>query len=127
MIHDDFCPVTRYEAAIDFCNCAGGNYGNGGLVAEEVSPLLQPQRSGWRRKKGMARKPGFRTLNNWTDKNAHKFATTRINDIIALLQEIELLYDDVDQCIVHECEDLRNLTMPALQEMVDEALSQRED
>ncbi|KQV39899.1 hypothetical protein ASE37_22915 [Rhizobium sp. Root268] len=54
-------------------------------------------------------KPGFRTLINWTDKNARKFATTGINDIIALLQEIELLYDDVDQIIVGGCEEADNL------------------
>lgn len=73
------------------------------------------------RKRGMARRVGMRTLHRWTPKRAHNFAMTRVNDIEKLLVEITVLYDEVDQYTVNECERIKDEVLPVLREAIDGA------
>jgi hypothetical protein len=74
----------------------------------------------WKRKKGIERKVGFRRLEKWSPKRAHKFAITRLNDIEALIDEIECVYDEIDMMIVQSCRDLR-AQLPELRELIETA------
>ncbi|MFK0330874.1 hypothetical protein ACIQUB_07100 [Rhizobium sp. NPDC090275] len=122
--HDKDCPCTRFDASWEFCNCEAGQYGN--AVVDASIPMLAEinaaAKKGWRRKIGSARKVGFRTLNRQTPHNVHKFATTRLNDIAGLLQEIEMLYGETDMVITQLCEAWRHHDLPDLQAQIDERL-----
>jgi hypothetical protein len=123
--HEVDCPCTRFDASWEFCNCEAGQYGNVAIntsitLLEATSPAAT--KTGWRRKRGLARSIGHRTLNRQTPANVHKFATTRLSDIAALLQEIEILYGDIDMTIVALCEAMRDHDIPDLQAQVDERL-----
>lgn len=80
--------------------------------------------SGWRRKKGLDRKVGYRRLNNWTPAAAHKFCMTRVAEIELLLQEIAICYDEIDQSVVATAEDIQNSALADIRAALDEALSE---
>ncbi len=117
--HDQFCPCFRLGAADDFCNCGAATIAS----RQSLNPAMllgRPTATGWRRKRGLERQPGWRTLNRHTPKNVHKFATTRVSDVGKLLQEIEILYGDVDETIVAFCAEIREHDLPDLQAYIDE-------
>lgn len=116
--HDEFCPCFRMGAAEDFCNCGAAQIATRSSL-NPAALLGKPTATGWRRKRGIDRQTGWRTLNRHTPKNVHKFATTRVSDIGKLLQEIEILYGDVDEVIVHLAEEIRE-GLPELQGHIDE-------
>lgn len=74
----------------------------------------------WRRKKGIERKTGYRRLERWSPKRARNFALTRLDDIAALIDEIEMVYEDVDMFVIYQCQDLRAL-LPGFREVVGES------
>lgn len=44
--------------------------------------------------------------NKWTPKIAHRFATKRVEKIKFLLEEISGVYEDVEQAVVNECDQI---------------------
>lgn len=60
--------------------------------------------------------------NKWTPKRAHRFCMTRIDKIRFLLEEIAGCYEDVEQGVVNEADELYRYGLTGLIEMLDYAL-----
>lgn len=67
--------------------------------------------------------PRYATLNNWSPKRAAAFALRRLERINHALIEIGGCYGDVDECIVAECDRLRE-EFETLKEHIDDALKE---
>lgn len=62
--------------------------------------------------------------NKWTPKLAHKFAMKRVEKIRFMLEEIAGCYEDVDQSILNECDQIHRYSLGDLEEALDNVLEE---